>query len=133
MASQRERRASRIGPSGARLGGDGAALAVLRVAEAEDRRAVLRDVALLSRAEPLESLAVAVDDGETVTHLREPEVQVGDVAGELVAVQGREPRQLVDEWLDDVERIGHELRPPQPNAKDQRPAGRRVRCIALFK
>ena len=39
--------------------------------------------------------AIAVDSGQGVTNLIEPEIEVGHLPGQLVRVEGDEPRQLV--------------------------------------
>src|SRR5262245_9585340 len=91
-ASPRARRASRISLSGIRRGGAGIPCVQKGVAEFELGGVVVPDVPGLRGPEPLEPLAVAVERFEPVVHLAEPEVEVRDLTGELMSVEGDEPR-----------------------------------------
>jgi hypothetical protein len=53
------------------------------------------DVLFLGRLQPDEPDAVAVNDVQGVPGLRDPEIEIGHLPGELVPVQRNESRQLV--------------------------------------
>jgi len=75
----------------------------------EFNRFVLLYVFFVGGLQPLEPGTVIVEDRETMSHLCQPEVEIGNLSAQLMPVQSREFSDLTGQYVRNVHGIRHSV------------------------
>lgn len=80
-------------------------MAKFRFSEIELDRLMPDDITSLSRSQPFEPRAIAVDDVDPVADFREPEIEIGELSRQLMSIQRGDFGELIGKSVSDFNRI----------------------------